>query len=361
MVAGLLLLLGAISHSDAADPPTTQEVQSWFSRAWKEAQSLPDLHDHALEWTATDYSALLDQHSGGNATENIGAPQTKPAASEVTFFLASGGDRAWRFGLTFPGQPVFVDTVYSADQCWRLSTDSLHIQDPSRRDDKTNPNAASNSLRSFYVDLSSIVSGGFGFARLSSLVPDPVSVQGDHWSCDAHREVAGARPFSVRYEGVWLADQQRGRVITMRVLRNTYAPRDVDSQTRFSEWVDHPEFGLELATTIEKRRADGNMERSLHLDRVSQLPAGGLAACLIAPTDGHDQLRGTLSLKSLTNEARHTVTDLSTGTVSQLITPADPVEGMPRWRIWAYAVLGVSTIALVVGRIIRARRTRRSQ
>ncbi len=342
---------GVITCARAGDL-TLEACEAWLATARARAEALPNLGDRFLAWESADFTAAL------SADEDVGRVPRSTAPVLIRLELASAGDSAWRLNHTFVSAGGVLDVVYSPSASWQRAGQTLRIFDPAKRDDERDEQGTVGAIRSFFLDVTMLCGGGLGVGRLAKVVPGPAEIDGNSWKCQAAREVAGRRTYAVEFAGVWLPAEGRGRVTSMRVLTNTYVPADTGAVSTFSDWIWDAELVMELAGRVEKRRADGRLEHLVVLRGLHPLPPGGFSACLIAPINGRDAMRGEFAISQIADFQHRRVTNLATGESEPLGPPPEGhTERADRLRTWGYVSLACAVGLLVTIRLYRWKRT----
>ncbi len=341
--------------AESADDPAVDHaddvVQRWFDVAWNESQRIRPMNEYQIAWTVTDYTPLLNAGSSGTGLPpgaSVTPSATKPAENVLHYVFTAGDHEAWRCNVTYPSL-AFVDTVSHPERSWQLSRNQLKVFDPTLRNDPASEQGVNTHLRSFFLDLTQITDGGFGIGRVAEVKPGRLRRSGERWTCRAERHVSGKVTYAVEFTGEWNTDTRRGRVLSMTTILNQYAPSDVGSVVRMSEWRWSEPLRLECAGVVEKRRSDGRLERRMVLHDVAPLPPGGFEAITRVPMDGHDPMRSEIVLKQIVNYHRGEVVDPSTGNVEPLrtaLSSASPRPGSDRLRFWGYFALCSATALL---------------
>ncbi|MCL4740593.1 MAG: hypothetical protein KJZ54_00155 [Phycisphaerales bacterium] len=312
-----ILIVPPGARGQSADD-TLERLESWLSRAWEEAQTLPSIPDASLRWrvedryvpTQAELDALRNEVAGRpdhpkRPQLNIYERRLRDGPDVVHYELWLDGETRWRLNTNFPPGFLdggYIDTAWAPGSAWKLAPRGLTIAESSPETESAQTLLSSRST--FTSHVSRLLDGGMGVARTMRLTEraEPV-LDGTRWSVVASSEpIASGVRRRVRFSGVWDRDADRGFVRAAEVIEspsNSQARWDIDS------WIYDDTLGRHVATTI-RYRADG-VDQRIVFEGAGVIPKGGFDALTRTPRPGEtDPIRGRVDPPAVRDHTRGT-------------------------------------------------------
>jgi hypothetical protein len=245
-----------------------------IERLRKEIEGKPD---HPMRRVVEGYDRMLED-----------GPSVFEYAARVR-----GWDR-WRLNQDRPpGDPTaWNDTVVTPTHAFQLNPDQIALIDPRvGYPEGRQLNSMSNEI---WNAINALVYADLG-TRRQRITRDDVRVDGALWSCQIRK--LGQ---TIRCEGRWIPEWERGVVDRATVIENPDAPAYVGWYKTFGGWRMEPAIGRPVAVRAEQRFPDGSIAYA-YVFRGAEREDAGVFERVTAVPDiaGADPLRGAISATSM--------------------------------------------------------------
>ena len=359
----IMILMGATAR--AGD--RASEVQNWFAEEVREAAKPLAFSGYSVSWFEDLFNVLgpaevetLREAVKGHpehprrfeleATEK----QIRDGKIRLTFRLfadGSGLQERWRYNR---GEgATFVDSVFTPDDSWQLSAQSIALFDPAvvkvGADSQQAPQAGQRVFRS---QIAGMLFGNLDLVTTRGLTPEPPTVSGDRWSIVCRKKYGNDAEARYTYEGRWSPADSRGFVESIKYFETGITQSG--TTFTFADWKKNEPLGRWIAQAILRKDASGVRSREIVFNSIDPLPPGGFEAVVALPKLGStDSVRGVVVANTFVDFAKNKriIVD-SDGSLSESKITDDVIatEGPARWTIVGWLLLGALVLTVVIVR-----------
>lgn len=300
------LALALFAAPSAWGRPTFEQVNAWLEREFDASVRFPALSDVLFEYTVEQHHhvdpAELEalRRDAASVLDNAKSLQLrllerKAAGPSIETRRAWIVDATtWRVNSDFVDHPVlrFSDLVLTKSIAWSSTHGELVLMDPRRGF----PPDRDMSQAAFLIQepINRLLFGGIdripqgraepGLSRING--PELVLEIPPSARMPGHRAVVRAK---------WDKDAERGFVNEVLIHPVDAGGEGPTARIIPSGWRYRPELSAWAAESVEMYRADGLLDRVVHLDAASRLERRDIERILRPPEDGRDETRGEIA------------------------------------------------------------------